>query len=316
MLTAAWLRRNAASFDLVHVHFGTENTPVQELRDVVLALRELGRPLVHTVHDLELPHAADPGLHRARTALLVDAADELLTLTERAADAVHRRHGRRPVVVPHPQLAADAQVVAADRERVLRRRPDGPRVGVHVRSLRANVRAAAWLGALAEAVRTRGGTTVVFVNDDVRPGTAGGEELAALTAIARRCPVDLVQRRRPDDDALVAELSSLDVSVLPYTHGTHSGWLELCWDLGIGTLVPPCGAFGDQHPGSPTVQPFDPARPRTLGDALDRLRDAGPPLDADRRLAARRAVRDENHAAHRAAYRRALARSAGRGSGA
>ena len=34
------------------------------------------------------------------------------------------------------------------------------------------------------------------------------------------------------DDALWDYLAVLDVSVLPYRFGTHSGWLEACRDLG------------------------------------------------------------------------------------
>ncbi len=41
----------------------------------------------------------------------------------------------------------------------------------------------------------------------------------------------------PDQD-LWAYLSSLDVSVLPYRFGTHSGWLEACRDLGTTVVAP------------------------------------------------------------------------------
>ena len=41
----------------------------------------------------------------------------------------------------------------------------------------------------------------------------------------------------PDED-LWAYLSSLDVSVLPYRFGTHSGWLEACRDLGTTVVAP------------------------------------------------------------------------------
>lgn len=43
-------------------------------------------------------------------------------------------------------------------------------------------------------------------------------------------------------------LSSLDVSVLPYRFGTHSGWLEACRDLGTAVIAPDCGYYREQGP--------------------------------------------------------------------
>jgi 2-oxoglutarate dehydrogenase E1 component len=51
-----------------------------------------------------------------------------------------------------------------------------------------------------------------------------------------------------DDDALWDYLASLDVSVLPYRFGTHSGWLEACRDLGTAVVAPTCGHYADQGP--------------------------------------------------------------------
>ena len=51
-----------------------------------------------------------------------------------------------------------------------------------------------------------------------------------------------------DDDGLWAYLASLDVSVLPYRFGTHSGWLEACRDLGVAVIAPSCGYYADQGP--------------------------------------------------------------------
>jgi hypothetical protein len=50
------------------------------------------------------------------------------------------------------------------------------------------------------------------------------------------------------DEELWAYLESLDVSVLPYRFGTHSGWLEACHDLGTTVLAPTCGYFREQRP--------------------------------------------------------------------
>jgi hypothetical protein len=36
--------------------------------------------------------------------------------------------------------------------------------------------------------------------------------------------------------------------VLPYRFGTHSGWLEACYDLGTTVIAPSCGYFAEQRP--------------------------------------------------------------------
>ena len=50
------------------------------------------------------------------------------------------------------------------------------------------------------------------------------------------------------DDELWDYLSSVSVSVLPYRFGTHSGWLEACFDLGTAAVVPTCGLYREQRP--------------------------------------------------------------------
>ena len=51
-----------------------------------------------------------------------------------------------------------------------------------------------------------------------------------------------------DLDEELQYLESLDLSVLPYRFGTHSGWLEACYDLGTAVLAPTCGYFAQQRP--------------------------------------------------------------------
>ena len=43
-------------------------------------------------------------------------------------------------------------------------------------------------------------------------------------------------------------LNAIDVSVLPYRFGTHSGWLEACFDLGTAVVAPSCGFYAEQRP--------------------------------------------------------------------
>lgn len=310
VLSPEWLRENAGAFDLLHVHFGTESLSLERLAAALEALREVGRPLVYTAHDLEHPHLADQSAHRAQLGLLVGEAAEVLTLTGHAAAQLLRDHGRAATVVPHPRMAPESWFGRADALR--RARPSAaPLVGLHLRSLRANVRPGPWIVALAGAVADRGGRLRVLVNDDLAAGGAGSAALADLRRTLGDAPADVVERPRPDDDGLHAELAALDVSVLPYAHGTHSGWLELCWDLGTRVLSPEVGAIADQHREPWAVQTFDAGRSGTVGQALDRLLAAAPPPGAEARLEARRRVAEENRRVHAEVYRRALAGGGG-----
>ncbi|MCW2757400.1 MAG: hypothetical protein JWO46_1146, partial [Nocardioidaceae bacterium] len=100
-------------------------------------------------------------------------------------------------------------------------------------------------------------------------------------------------------------LSSLDVSVLPYRFGTHSGWLEACRDLGTTVLAPDCGFYADQGPvvgyrhdesGLDTV---------SLAAAVHAAHDDGPVPPAT--PAERRAQRVAIAGAHEALYLELLA---------
>jgi hypothetical protein len=102
----------------------------------------------------------------------------------------------------------------------------------------------------------------------------------------------------------------VDVLVLPYRFGTHSGWVEAAHDAGVHTVVPDCGYFQEQHP-SPVFRygrsEFDAA---SLCDAVEVAVGLarGGPASVDEARRRRRA--DERHrvrAAHARLYRQVLA---------
>jgi hypothetical protein len=123
---------------------------------------------------------------------------------------------------------------------------------MHVKSLRAGMHPHAVLPVLVDAVRDLPGAVLqvnghrdVLLPEGVRYDAALAE---ALQEHADRGELDLRIHDFLDDDALWAYLASLDVSVLPYRFGTHSGWLEACRDLGTAVIAPSCGYFADQGP--------------------------------------------------------------------
>lgn len=243
-LTPAWIDAHAAHIDLVHVHFGLESLPDGVLAAGLAALRRHGVPVVHTVHDLENPQLTDQAAHRRALDEIVPAADALITLTAGAAAAVRAEWGRECLVLPHPTLLpVDAVLPAGAGSAALR-------VGVHVRDLRPNIDA---VGAAATLVRTvadlraEGARVegVVRMNAAVRD-----DDLARAVAdiLDGHAGVRLERGPRLDDDALAAWLADLDMCVLPYRHGTHSGWAELCFDLAVPVVGTRAGYVSQQHP--------------------------------------------------------------------
>ena len=247
MLDAEWIAENHRSFDVFHVHFGFDAKTPDELRAVARALDEARIPLVVTVHDLRNPHHADTALHDAQLSVLLEHAAEVVTLTPGAQRAIDDRWGRSARVLAHPH------VVGWETMRRARPRRDEFVVGVHAKSLRANMDVPAVTAVLAEAVRDLPGARLrIDVHDEVfEPGHhfyapdvgAGLERLAADDDA-----VDLRRHAYFSDAELWEYLIGLDVSVLPYRFGTHSGWLEACFDLGTAVVAPTCGFYGEQEP--------------------------------------------------------------------
>lgn len=263
VLTPAWLRQHAGTYDLVHVHFGFEHLSVEQVEDVV---RALDVPLVVTVHDLQNPHLHDQAPHLAALTVLVRAATEVVTLTAGAAEEVQRRFGRDARVLPHPHVVP--------LERMAQPRPARTGlVAVH-RKARANVDADAVLPVVRDVVTALPGA-------QLHPGP----------------------ERRLSDDELWDHLASLDALVLPYAFGTHSGFVEACYDLGTPVVAPRIGYLAEQHP----VHAYEPGDEASLRAALHAAWAAAPQSDPAERAGRRAAQRTELADAHAALYARAVA---------
>lgn len=242
-LEPAWLETHIDTFDLLHLHFGFDSTPPDRLRSVVRTLRAAGKPLVLTVHDLHNPHFVDNTVHLQHLDILVPAADELVTLTEGAAKVIEQRWGVQPAVVPHPHVVPLGSIGRGET------RTDSFVIGVHAKSLRANMDPLTVMDTIvAAAAHCPGATVQLDIDDNLFDSPEKSAAGAALVEYGPRCGVDVRVHPRFDDDQLWRYISDLDVSVLPYRFGTHSGWLEACHDLGTAVIAPDCGYFAEQKP--------------------------------------------------------------------
>jgi hypothetical protein len=275
-----WIRAHAADADLLHIHFGTESFTAGHLVECLSAAREVGWPVVFTVHDLEHPQLIDQAGYRAQLDVLIPGADALLTLTEGAAALIQSRWGRTALVVAHPAVVPAAVVPKTVVPKTVEPKTVEPtavlptdstgtpaiRVGMHLKDLRSNIDAVGMASALCAAIDRLAAdgldvSAELRLHRTVRDGGAR-ETIRELTRRHKR--VTLVEHERLDDAELYRAVGDLDVCVLPYQHGTHSGWLEMCWDLGAAVVAPRVGFYAEQHPDG-TVVSFDPDE---LGTAL------------------------------------------------
>lgn len=304
MLNPEWVRNNHDHFDLMHIHFGFDALDPHELKRTITELRRFRKPLVYTVHDLVDPHQPDVKAHRALLDVLVNSADDLITLTDGAAVQVAARWGRAAHVLPHPHVV-DFDTMDAMRARRQATRAEDPnqirRVGVHLKGLRADI-SPSILEPLAQIVQEMPATVLqVNIHQEILDSTHPEyrEDLARQLAEGHtRGRWQLVAHEYFSASELFEYFASLDISVLPYKYGTHSGWLEAALDTGVAVIAPTCGQYMGQHP---SVAPY-----RWMGDDVDvdSLREALrtqlslssiPGLDATERKAQRQQIAQAHH---------------------
>jgi hypothetical protein len=246
MLEPGWVSENHRRFDLFHIHFGFDAIGPDVLADVMGELKAHDKPLVYTVHDLRNPHHPDPGVHTEQQDVLLAAAHTVITLTPGAAEVIRRRWGRSAHVLPHPHVLNGTCMN--------QQRPHDERfvIGVHAKSLRANMDPLPVIDALSEVVADLPGAMLrIDVHDEVFDpdnhwfAPQVGE---AIVSYGRLDGVEVRVHPYYDDNELWEYLASLTVSVLPYRFGTHSGWLEACFDLGTAVIAPSCGYYHQQRP--------------------------------------------------------------------
>ncbi len=267
--------------DLVHIHFGYEHRTPEQLQELV---NRLPVPLVVTVHDLDNPHLSDPDdqeRHRANVGVLVRAAKQVVTLTECAAETVAQRYGRQDVaVVGHPAVVKQMPGVEAAAD-----------AAVFLKSLRANV------AAKVEFYREIAARVPLTVYAHDVPAT---RELRAELSLIDG--LSTVTHDPLDDAALHKAVASHRVCILPYVRGTHSGWLEMCRDLGVSVAVPDCGCYADQADTPEAVAVYRTGDGAAAGQAAAALLAAGPVPYRGDRGAQLRAIKHAHADIYAAAY--------------
>lgn len=293
MLAPEWARQ--ADLDVFHLHFGFDACTPEELAKLTRVLRGRGKPFLFTVHDLRNPHHENRHLHDEQLDVLVPAADALVTLTSGAAREIEARWGRTATVIPHPHVVDIATMTRALNVRPLwRHRPF--RVGLHLKSLRANMDPMRILPTLVETVAGLDHAVLqVNCHRDILDADGARRDRKLSDWLRREADAGRLELQVHDyfsDDDLWAYLALLDLSVLPYTFGTHSGWLEACRDLQTTVLAPSCGFYAEQGPILTYTNDGDTFDAGSLHGAVLRAHAERPRLGAtvDERIAQRREV--------------------------
>jgi len=285
------LAARAAAIDVVHAHFGFDHVEEGQLTRWLAELRRARIPLVVTVHDLRNPHHESRHQHDAQLALLIQAAARVITLTDPAADECEQRFGRRPDVVAHPTVLAGVPAG-----------PEPPRAAVLIplKALRRNVREPLELVRAAAAGARRAGATARVL---LGPQAMHRPEAAAIAQLAEAGHIQLDPRPYLPEGELAGLVAGARACVLPYQFGTHSGWVELCRDLGTRVVAPDCGYYVSQWPEviSYRNNEADGLDLASLDDAVQAACRRPPPPRPDRTT--RLAQRDGARAAHDALYR-------------
>lgn len=308
MLQPDWLRES--EFDLLHVQFGFDAWDPEVLRDALSIVRDRGKPCVYTAHDLRNPHHHENTLHSRQLDVVMQCTDAVVTLTKGAAAEIDLRWGRDALVLPHPHVVDFATMARHQARRAsTRHRSSEFRIGLHVKSMRANMDPLSILPVLEETAAGLPGA-VLQVNGHRDVLATGGlrrhHELSDHLARAEQAGrLELHTHDFMDDATLWDYLSGLDVSVLPYRFGTHSGWLEACRDLGTTVVAPTCGYYADQGPVLSYDMDENHFDPESLSLAIVRAYEERPEWSAD--IGERRTQRAGIAAAHESLYRRLLA---------
>lgn len=235
--TPTWLRANLDTIDVVHVQGVHPQQDPRQIAEAAAVVRRSGTPLVVTGYHLSDPSGGDPRLYAAQLDALVPAADAVITLTESAAQEMRDRWGVEPMVLPHPH--------AVDFVRMRQARPSRTerlRVGLHLAALQVPLDPVTLVDALTRATREVPGVQLaVHAHASVLdPGSSSynADVLRRVDRLVRDAGGALRLHRPFSDAQLWDHLFSLDVSVVPGLHGSHSVWPEACADLGTRPLLP------------------------------------------------------------------------------
>lgn len=229
-------------FDVLHLHH-VEFDDLVVLRRVLAECSRAGRRVVFTAHDVDPVFTGRSAYHR-KLRTLVDARVPFICLTSSSRDEVRRRFGDRvrTTVIPH------GYVVPPSAERTRRPNAGGARYFLFG-SLRDNrdLPTVLYNWHFGRAQRDTSLSMLLRAPSHANL-TQEHDRWALLSRMAAADPrlrVDLLPF--PSDEEVVEAALDCDALILPYRWATHSGQLELAFDLGLTAVASRVGSLHDQY---------------------------------------------------------------------
>lgn len=235
---AAWLlgHRPLTWIDVLHLHHIDFEDLATLTRLLDVCSRD-GVKVVFTAHDTR-PMVGSAEDFTARLRLLHTAEVSWVCLTAGSVTELTKILGERPdaTVVPHGYVAAPH--ILADLEREPSNSPRYLMFGAARASRDQLSTLANWSLGTADPDSTLHVLLRAFSPADF---TDGGRAPLLLEAAGRDRRISLTMRPYPTDEEVVSAGLASDALLLPYLWGSHSGQLELAFDL---NLLPVCSLTG------------------------------------------------------------------------
>lgn len=243
-------------FDVLHLH-SVELVDRSRLADMLAHLHASGKRLIFTAHDVVPNIDQDHREFEEKTRLIIRSAHACVTLTgwarDQLVDLVNDTAARRIVVAPH------GYAIEPGRYPIGRRTGDQPAIGVYgaLRTNRAlGVVVAAWR-ALADrdSLHEQASLRLLLRSVSAADVRRYAPTLTALNQLIKDgLNVDVrVAPAAVTDSEIVDFHRTSSVILLPYRWCTHSGQLELCFDLGVPVIAPRLGGLEAQAAAHPRI---------------------------------------------------------------
>lgn len=305
-VNATWLLEHAPLtwLDVLHLHHIDFEDPAT-LERLLDACVGDGVKVVFTAHDTR-PMVGSAEDFTTRLRLLHSAEVSWVCLTEGSVTKLTEVLSKRPdaAVVPHGYVAAPEELAGLERE------PSASPRYLMFGASRASRDQLSTLANWSLGITNPDSTLHVLLRAFSPADFADGGRAPLLLETARRDPrIRLTMRPYPTDEEVVEAGLASDALLLPYLWGSHSGQLELAFDL---NLLPVCSLTGhlteqyEQHKGlveEPEWFDWSQGHPNLFGERfLTALENAAARLDSrPRRL-------DREFLDHRAQEHQAILR--------
>jgi glycosyltransferase involved in cell wall biosynthesis len=235
-------------FDVLHIH-SVEFAPTALVTRVLEKCARYGRRVIFTLHDIT-PMFDDPeDTYAEKLKTVCTAADSVVTLTDSAAQALRQRAAwleldKRVTVVPHgyvvePQHHAWGQAGSHNG------RVEYAMYGAFRPNRDCYVSVVNWYYGLQDQNARLNILCRAFNEVDLRDEKLGLRYL--LDFVHQRADrIRLVVHPFPSDEQVIRFLTECNVLLMPYRWGTHSGQLEIAFDLNLLPVISDVGYYEEQ----------------------------------------------------------------------